>query len=410
MIDSRMSIYNHAGTPMPRLADEIRFCDVTLRDGEQTAGVAFSLDEKVEIARLLDSAGIQQIQLSSPLQSESARKDAETICKLGLKADIEVMSHSAGRRWKESIKAAIDSGADVIHSLLPFSPKMRGMFTPLLSDEEIVERAHDAVVYAREQGARCLNISLLDATRTDEALTKKTLSALLEAGVDRVRFADTVGTAWPRGVYHLAAMYRDHIDQHCKGKKPLLAFHCHNDFGLATANVFAAIEGGVDLIDVTVNGLGERSGNPDVAQIAVGLEVFFGKKAPIDVSRLKEISDEVARISGIPVPPNRPLTGGLAFSDESEAHVAASDLDPYAYQGILPEAIGNIHHIIMGKKSGPRSVEIKLQTLGMQALNEADTAKVLDQVRRLSANKRGSILTDAEFARIVKNVAEQERQ
>ncbi len=404
MIDSRMSIYNNAGAPMTRVADEIRFCDVTLRDGEQTAGVAFSLDEKIEIARLLDSAGLQQIQLSSPLQSESARVDAETICALGLNADIEVMSHSAGRRWKESIKAAIDSGADVIHSLLPFSPKMRGMFTPLLSDDEIVERAYDAVVYAREQGARVLNISLLDATRTDEELTKKTLAALLEAGVDRIRFADTVGTAWPRGIYALASLYRDFVDTHCRGKKPLLAFHCHNDFGLATANVFAAIEAGVDLIDVTVNGLGERSGNPDLAQIAVGLEVFFGKKAPVDVLRLKGISDEIARISGIPVPPNRPLTGALAFSDESEAHVSATSVDPYSYQGILPESIGNIHHIIMGKKSGPKSIEEKLKTLGLPPLDPEKTQRLLDRVRAESANRRGSIVSDEEFAAFVKQL------
>lgn len=399
-MEKRMSIYNPVYAEPPQVA----LCDVTLRDGEQTAGVAFSLDEKREIARRLDEIGVEQIQLASPLYGKKNKAEASALVAMGLKADIEVMSHSAVKNWQESIRAAVESGADVVHSLIPVSRLMRGMFKPSLNDEQILERAYESVVYAKKIGAPAVNISLLDATRTDPKYIVQITEVLMDAGVDRIRFADTVGTASSEGIRVLTENFVKTIKEHAAAQKPKLCVHLHNDFGLATANSFAAVQSGVEMIDVTVNGLGERSGNPDLAQVATGLGALYDIKTSIILEKLQELSEFVAKLSGIPIPSNHPLTGSMVFADESNSHVMATAKDPFAFQGIKASAIGNRHRTIMGNKSGVESVSFKLKEMGYGVVDAAFAEEALKALLVECDKRKGNVISDEEFLGIVNRI------
>jgi isopropylmalate/homocitrate/citramalate synthase len=167
------------------------------------------------------------------------------------------MTRGTYEGWKEDVLAAIDCGADIIHSLFPMSKYIRSM-EGSLSDQEILQRAKDVISFMKEKGARIINISLLDATRTEENFLLQTVKEVGEMGIHRLRLADTVGTASPEGIYYLIKKTREALN--LMKNPPILGLHCHNDFGLAVPNLFAGVRAGAILLDVSVNGLGEVRG------------------------------------------------------------------------------------------------------------------------------------------------------
>ena len=182
----------------------------------------------------------------------------------------------------------------------------------------------------------------------------------------------------------------------------MLGLHCHNDFGLALANVFAGVRAGANLVDVTVNGLGDRSGNPSFAEVAIGLEVLYNVKTGIDLSGIYRLSKEVEEISRIPIPTNRPFVGKYAFTDEHESHINALQKDPFACQGIRPESIGNKRLYLLGKFTGPTVLKLKCMELGL-ALNNDDYPNVIEQIKAL-ADLHGGMIADADLIDIVRRL------
>ena len=402
-IEKRVSPYNLAGIG-PSLPGSVMICDVTLRDGEQTAGVCFSLEEKMELIRLLDEIGVGQIQLAH-VDSPDDYAVAKAACALRReKAKIEVMSSTFSRTWQTDIQGAVDVGADVVHSLVPLSPYMRFMYPEKPDDAMLFGRVEEVIAFMRDRGAPCVNISLLDATRVEEPLLRRMIELLLREGVDRIRFADTVGTCTPLGVYHVARFIKGLIAKHA-GKKPMLGVHLHDDFGLATANALAAVVGGADFLDLSVNGLGERSGNPDLAQVTVALEVLGGVDTGIRIDKLYDLSRRVEALSGIPIPTNKPLIGALTFADESDSHVLATSEDPFAYQGILAETVGNHRSLIVGKKNGVNAVRLKMEQLGLPPAAPEKLPLILEDIRSENLKYRGTIMPDEAFIEIVKRHA-----
>ena len=381
-------------------AKEVILCDVTMRDGEQTPGVAFSLEEKTELAKRLDRMGVPQIQVGLPGRSKAARLEAEQICRIKLDSKKELMTRGTYEGWRDDILAALDCGADILHSYFPMSEYIRGMYTPL-SDREILLRAGEVIDFMRKKSARVINISLLDATRAREEILFPMIKKLAEWGTHRVRLADTVGTATPEGICYLVQRVRESLSPF--KDPPIIGLHCHNDFGLAVANAFAGAKAGATLIDVSVNGLGERSGNPSLAEVALGLEVLYKVKTHVQLKPLASLSKFVEEISGIPLPRNKPLVGEYAFADESDAHVAAQLREPFAFQGIEPERVGNRRIFVLGKNSGKNILGHKLQELGLKA-EEEKYPLILDRIREISEKRKGAVLTDEDLQQVIEGL------
>jgi 2-isopropylmalate synthase len=398
-MDSRVSHFNELGkgAGWPK---EVVICDVTMRDGEQTPGVAFSLEEKIELAQRLDQVGVPQIQVGLPGRSRAARLEAERICRVKVAGRKELMTRGTFEGWRDDILAAIDCGADIIHSYFPMSAYIRSMYTPL-SEPEIIGRAGEVIHFMKSKGARVINISLLDATRTEEEFLLQMVKTAAEAGAHRIRLADTVGTASPEGITYLIHKVREQLSSW--KNPPVIGLHCHNDFGLAAANVFAGVKAGATLIDVSVNGLGERSGNPSLAEVALGLEVLYRVKTHVQLTQLTGLSKYVEEISGVPLPRNKPLVGEYAFADESDAHVAAQLQEPFAFQGIRPERVGNRRRFVLGKHSGKNILRYKLEELGLKA-GEERYPLILDRIHEISGRRKGAVMTDDDLREIVQNI------
>ncbi len=393
-----VSRYNSLGLEVS-LPQEVILCDVTMRDGEQTPGVAFTLTEKIELAKKLDAIGVPQIQVGIAGSSKNIHKEVETICQLGLASKTEVMTRGTFEGWQKDIEAALGCRADILHSYLPMSSYIRSMYAPL-SDEQMLQRADHIIQHAQKLGAKIINISLLDATRAEENFLLAMIRRVADKGVDRIRIADTVGTATPEGISYLIRRVCQTVG-HLK-KQPLIGLHCHNDFGLALANVFAGVKAGATLIDVSVNGLGERSGNPSLAEVAMGLEILYKVKTHIRLDHLYELAKLVERISGLPIPTNKPFVGEYAFADESDAHVAAILKEPFAFQGVRPELLGNKRRFVIGKSAGPNVLNLKSKEWGLKVSQEL-YPKIMERIREKSEKQKGKILTDEELIEIIKS-------
>ncbi|MDL2263687.1 hypothetical protein LJC31_03435 [Synergistaceae bacterium OttesenSCG-928-I11] len=394
-MERKLGFYNResVGTIPARIA----LCDSTMRDGEQTAGVSFSIAERKEIARLLDDMGTPQIQLGFPGINKTIYDETKAICDLGLKAQLELMTRGTYDGWRDDVKAAIDCGADIVHTQIPMSSFMKRMYS-LLSKEEILQRIADFASFSKEYGAKIRNVTLLDVPRVEIDFLKEAAILIAKSGVERMRLADTVGTSTPEGMFNIVSQVRNAIAPYNSNIE--IALHCHNDFGFALANAFAGIKAGATLLDVSVNGLGERSGNPCYAEVVAAAEMMYGIKTGIDISRLNELSQLVAKLSGIPIPTNKPLVGELAFGATYDGHVSALIDDPFSYKGILPEEIGSEEKWLITKTANKTILSLKCKEYELPFDEETIFQHLLKAVQKKCDSKTPSIITDEEFIQL----------
>lgn len=377
---------------IPKLADpnvSIAICDSTLRDGEQ-AGVKYSTEEKIHIIQMLDDARIPETQITS-LRNPTAIEEAKVLCAVKRKhTGIEVMSRSTAPSWRTELEGIVALHADVMHTLVPTSPWLRGSYGPALDDAALVEHVHEVVAYGKTLGAKTFNLSLLDVTRTERELLHRVIDAGVEAGADRIAIADTVGCATPEVMSGITSMVKSWIP-----KQVSLRVHVHNDFGMATANALACVAAGASIVDTCVNGRGKRAGNADVVQIVMALKAFWGIEMGIDLQKLYTISKEIERLSGVPIPANSPFTGELVFADDSESHILGLQEYPFAFQAIDPTDWGNPRRILIGKNSGTVAMSLKMQQLGISVQSDEMVHYVLQKcIERANRLARGKYLTD----------------
>ena len=388
--------YNTKGLNVT-MPEEVILSDVTMRDGEQTVGVAFSLEEKVDLARRLSALGIPQFQLGRA-DTPDGRREAETLCHLGLPCKIEIMAGGGARDWRQQIDAALACGADIVHTNIATSTYMRNMQGDI-PESEVIKRLNDVVNHMRKTSTKIVKISLMDSTRTEEKFLLEVVRQMGRMGVDRLALADTAGTATPEGYFYLISKIRDTLSAF--PRPPIIGLHTHNDFGLALANVFSGVKAGARLIDVCVNGLGERAGNAALAEVALGLEAFYGVNTNIRLEGLFEISKYVERISGIPIPTNKPFVGEYVSADQSDSHTKAYLENPDAFVGIKPEVYGNRRKLILGVKTGKTTLEHKLRELKLEVPPER-YPQILERIRALSLQNKGRALTDSDLIKIIR--------
>lgn len=370
------------------LPEKVVIFDTTLRDGEQTPGVALTVDEKIRIAKKLDQLGVETIEVGFPVASDGEKEAAREILSLGLDAQVCGLA----RTLKRDLDAAIDTDVDYIHTFIGTSPLHR-KFKLKMNKEDILNKAVDAVEYIKDHGIMA-EFSAEDATRTEFDYLSEIYQAVDEAGVDYINVPDTVGVMIPRSMNWIINELKNNI------KSPI-SVHCHDDFGLAVANSLAAVEAGAEQVHATVNGLGERAGNAALEEIAMTLIARYDIPVNIKTQQLVNISEFVSRITGIKMPPNKSIVGENAFAHESGIHVHGILENAETYEPITPEMVGHTRKIVLGKHTGANALRSKLDEYGID-LNEDQFCTVYDQIKNLG--DKGKMVTDADLRAIAVTV------
>lgn len=367
--------------------------DVTMREGEQAADVNFNLEQKLALARKLDEVGVPQVQGGYPGRSEIDKRFIQTLKKSGeFRFQVEAVVQIFTDDWKQQIDAAIESGADVVGLMHP-SSDIRLEYQKM-TRSDMLRRCLDGIRYAVD---RCpvVRFSTTDSTRTDLEFLKEVYAAAIDAGAKRILVADTAGAVSPAGMKLLVGELVNTFDVPVQ-------VHLHNDFGLGLANTLAAIEAGAQIIDVSINGLGERAGNASLDEVAVALKVFYGIDTGVDTSKLYGLARFMEELSGVPIPRNKPLVGELAFSHKLDAHVKGVMYNSFLYETIDPALVGNRRRIPIGKYSGPFVIRTALERLGRTATDE-EVARIVAKVESTAIELRRA-LSDEEFLAIVSEV------
>lgn len=371
--------------PQPRAT--VGLYDTTLRDGEQTVGVVFTPEQKLEIARALSEAGIDRIEAGFPRVSQDDARAISSILEAGLEAEI----WGFARAVRADVEALVELGlqASVIES-----PISDGKLQALgVSREAMLERICSAVSYAVEQGIRVAFFGV-DSSRADLAYLRTAYESAVAAGAAEVVVVDTLGIATPEAAAFLVNEVAERL-----GYAVPVHWHGHDDFGLATAAAVAAVQAGATWVQGTVNGMGERAGNADLVEIALALEALYGVPTRLRLERARELSRLVQELAGTPLPPWKPVTGDNLFIRESGA-VAAQFHDPPAIEPYASELVGATRGIVLGKKSGLDSIRIKVAELGLDVPEER-YPELLEAVKRLATAKRG-LVTDADLRRLAR--------
>ncbi len=340
------------------LPEKVLLWDETMRDGEQTPGVAFSPEEKLQIATLLDDMHVPLMDVGIPVVSKEEARGVKGIANAGLDASIM----AAARAVRKDVEACVDCDVDEIAVFIACSD-LHMKYKLNMTRDQVKEAAVRETVYAKDHG---LKVSFVteDTFRADLDFVVELYNACIDAGATRAVICDTVGVMTPVGIRWFVDQVRPRL------RNVELSFHGHNDFGLAVANSLAAVEAGVEVPHTCVNGLGERSGNASFEELVMALESLDGHRTGIDVSRMYEVSRLVEKLSGIPVGVNKPVVGYNAFSHESGIHADGVIKHTATYEPIQPERIGRTRQFIYGKHTGSTAVEEKLRSRGVQASKE----------------------------------------
>lgn len=375
-------------------AKDLIFCDVTLRDGEVTPGVTFTQEEKVALVKKLDAIGMQQIQISFMNMSEEIRESSREICSLGLKMKTELMSNGMKPNRIELIDFLLDCNPDIVHSAFFITKYLNKNWSPA-AKQEMKGHIKSVVEHIHAKG-KLANISFTDATRAVPMDLLEMAAHAAEVGADRIRLADTTGAVTPEGMHDLVAHCVDVTSKY----GTIIGVHCHNDFGLALANTLASIKAGAKLIDVSINGLGDRSGNPATAEIGACLGILYGNECSINLPAMMDISKFTEKLSGCEIPMTKPLVGRYAFSHQQDLHIAEQIHQPLAFQCIQAEEVGNKTEIIFGKLSGPYAIGLKAREAGVE-IEEKYHPAILRILAEEAEAAKGVVLGDADFWKAV---------
>jgi Isopropylmalate/homocitrate/citramalate synthases len=358
---------------------DIEICDVTLRDGEQTPGIAFSKEQKMSIAQHLDDIGIDVIEAGFPVVSEAERDVVKTIANMGLDAKICCLCRST----QKDVETAIDCDVDFVSIFLAMSDlHLKYKYHKEL--DEMLEIAMNAVEYAKDHGIG-VRFAAEDATRTPIPRLIEAFKMAEERNADYISIADTVGILNPTTATYLVDQIYNAIDT----KKTKICMHCHDDLGLAVANTLAAAESGAFQLHTTVNGIGERAGNAALEEVLMNLCVQYGIER-YDLKKLVALSDEVKQASKIDVAVTKSVVGQNAFSHESGIHVAAILENPRTYELFLPEMVGGKRNLIVGKHTGTKALAGIIKNIGYE-LEEKDFGVLFDQVKIITETEQRSV-------------------
>ena len=385
------SPYNFAHFKAPSL-DEYIIHDSTLREGEQTPGVIFSIEDKLKIAQKLDEVGIPQIEAGFPAASEKQRKCVNALVKMNLDSQLSAFA----RAKKEDIEVVADSGADGIVVSLSISPYHRKYKFKGMSKEVYLEKLNQMISYAESYGLYVI-YSAEDTTRENDLnFLKKAYKVAEDSGADRARVVDTLGCASPNGMAFL-------VKEIGKELNIPIEVHCHNDLGLALANSLASIKAGASTVSTSVNGLGERAGITRTEEIIPVLHVLFGTSS-FEMNQLTSLAEIVQEISGIKMPPHKPLTGGNVTAHSSGIHQHGVLMNPTTYEFYPPRMMGQKRKVFIDELGGRHGIIYVAKELGLE-ISEDIARKVLEHIKSsFSSGERRSSFKPDEIKKLIKNI------
>lgn len=364
----------------------VRFYDTTLRDGEQTVGVVLSPQQKLEIARQLDLLGVSRIEAGFPRVSVEDAEAIQLMQAAGLKAELWGFSRAVKADIEELVRLGLR--ASIIEA--PTSDIKLKAYG--ISRDEVLRRISEAVTAAR-QNSITVAFFAVDGTRTDLEFLRKVYTAALDAGAAEIVVVDTIGACGPEAVEYLVRQTREWV-----GSQVPVHFHGHNDFGMATACAVAAVRGGASWIQGTINGMGERAGNADICEIALALRCLYDVPVVLDLTKVRGVSEIVQKAGGYTLEAWKPLVGENLFMRESGA-VASQFHIPEAIEPYSSELVSAERRIVLGKKSGLDSIDLKAKELGI-VFPQEQRAQILSVVKKRAIAKR-ALVSDEEFRQIV---------
>ena len=374
------------------LPDRVVIHDVTLRDGEQQPGVVFRKNEKIEIAIALDEAGVDRIEVGMPTVSQDDFDALKILAKQGLKA----MVMAFVRCLKSDVDLALKTEVPGVVMELPSSEHMitYAYKWPL---EKAIGRAAEAVEYAKQHGLY-VSFFTIDATRADMNFFRKVVESVHNF-MDSLTIADTFGVCTPYTIHYFINKTKEFV------KKPI-EIHAHNDFGLAVANTLAAIAAGATVAHTSVNGIGERAGNADLAEVVASLHILLGVKTNVKLEKLYELSKLVEKYSNVKTPPHKPIVGETPYKIESGIIVDwwlnVREVRPVEALPILPTLVGKGDEveIVLGKKSGIANIKYWLAKLGIECRDENTLRSIVFDVKNMSIQLKRPLTID-EFKNII---------
>lgn len=378
-----------------QFAEDIQIHDVTLRDGEQQAGIEFTADEKYRIAEALSEAGIHRIEAGLPAVSPADKQAIERM----VAADLETEIYAFSRCMVSDVELALDCGVTGVVMEVPASHHLieKAYRWPI---EKAIEASVESTRFANENGLK-VTFFPIDATRSTMTQLLDDLEAVATDGhVDNIALVDTFGVMSPHAISYYTKRVRQRL-------AVPLETHFHMDFGMGVANTALAAAEGAQVLHTTVSGLGERAGNAPTEETVLALLTMYGLDLGIDTTKFTEIARLVADLSGVTQPGNRPITGDMLYKVESGIiatwvnNVGDDLLEPFPYR---PELVGQPDpEIVLGKGSGLDSVSIWLGRHGIHDAETKEIEAILAEVKGRSLSKKG-LLDDEEFLDVVREV------
>jgi isopropylmalate/homocitrate/citramalate synthase len=382
----------------PKLPDRVFICDETLRESTQIPTVFLTYVEKVKLAKMMDEIGISLITVGSPALSEEELNDIRRIANESFE---QVHLAASARTIKSDVDACLECSTKEIMITTPFNG-LNLQHRLKMTKEQVLEKTTESIEYAKKRG-RTVNFVLEDASRTPIEEILQIFKTAIKAGADRLVMADTVGFLRPLSTRYLVSHIREGLSD--VTKKIPLSIHCHNDFGLATANTLAAIEEGVNYVHTCIAGFGERSGVAPLEEIVVALELLYNIDTGVDMKKLYRLSQLAEKSFAMPIQYHKPIIGENSFSYEVDEHVHGMLANPLTYEPFPPEIIEREITFYFGRQTGRDLVKNRLESAGIKAM-PWQVDEIVKRIRSMqeSLDKGGTQMTFYQIKKLMKEM------